>query len=151
MSTPQRSNAASSSSRKKAKWKASAGAEAKKLGNREEWNLPTGAIGTTRAGRGTTKRAAGDNDSICTPIIQRDLFALVEETGDGGSTVSSLTDTSSSPRKKSSKPRPTCVLIEVDKVVELLEKHLAKSCPACKSSLHQRRTFLTIRHLENII
>ena len=112
---------------KRKKWRATATAEAKKLSNKEEWNLPTGeAVARTRGGR-----SVHSNNSL----PQRDLLFAVDATDGNSTTVSSITDTSSSPRKKKSKPPPTRVIIEVNKAVALLEKHLANSCPRCSSGL----------------
>ena len=116
MSTPQKSN--SSSSRK---WKPSATTEARKLSNNEgDWNLAGGVIDQGRRAR--TRR-----------VLMRELPSPTRTDGcdadDDNSTVSSLTDDSIT-SKSSRRPPHSRVIIEVNPVAAMLEKHLV--CPKCK-------------------
>ena len=120
-STPQKSNSSSSK-----RWKPSASTEARKLGNNEDdWNLARGGVAlptrTRRKGRVLLQSPPADFRS-CSPCN--------EETDN--STVSSLTDDSAVSQSRR-RPPPSRVIVEVNPVTAMLEKHL--KCPECDGFL----------------
>ena len=127
MTTPQKSNSSSSK-----KWKPTATTEAKKLGSTEaDWNL-AGSISSSsrRQGRSTRRRLLQSppppSQLVCSPCNSH-------TDGDASTTVSSLTDGSSSSKRRT-RPRHSRVIVEVNPMVAMLQKYLLK-CPACKNEL----------------
>ena len=128
--TPQKSNASSSSKKKSKTWQVSATTQLRKLGNREAWNLPGGI--SLPLSRRTRKKETTKPGSE--RVLSFEDTSLCSAATGNSSAVSSLTDTTSSPRRKYWKPPASRVIIEVNPIVELLEKYL-QPCPTCGSGL----------------